>query len=131
MKKTQTRIWSLLLTAAMLLSMLPSAALAEGVDEQEESAAVTEVQEEKSEETAGVAKVGEETFDTLAEAIAAAKDGDTVELLGNASIDDSNPEEGAAVCIKSDIALEGNSYTITAKGFTKGYDAFCILVAVM
>ena len=61
------KLLSLLLSVLMCLSLIPSVAfatIAEG-------------------ETATVAKIGEAEYKTLAEAIAAAKDGDTVTLLAD------------------------------------------------
>ena len=66
MKKTRTRLWSLLLTVAMLLTLLPTTALAEEGD---------------------VAQVGDATYATLQNAIEAAGNGDTVTLLKDASGD--------------------------------------------
>ena len=65
------KLLSLLLSVLMCLSLIPSVAfatIAEG-------------------ETATVAKIGEAEYKTLAEAIAAAKDGDTVTLLADCSGD--------------------------------------------
>lgn len=84
MKKTRTRLWSLLLTVAMLLTMLPATALAEGENLEESTTGTT--QESTTPETkvenpvARLESKGEE-FETLQAAIDAAEDGDTVTLL--------------------------------------------------
>lgn len=84
MKKTRTRLWSLLLTVAMLLTMLPATALAAGENLEESTTGTT--QESTTPETkvenpvARLESTGEE-FETLQAAIDAAEDGDTVTLL--------------------------------------------------
>lgn len=84
MKKTRTRLWSLLLTVAMLLTLLPTTALAEGENLEESTTGTT--QESTTPETkvenpvARLESTGEE-FETLQAAIDAAEDGDTVTLL--------------------------------------------------
>lgn len=57
------------------------------------------------------AKVGEEEYDTLAEAIAAANDGDEVILLSNVTV--SSP-----IAIDKPLTLDGNSFKITATDTT-------------
>lgn len=59
------------------------------------------------------AQIGETTYKTLAEAIAAAKDGDTVVLLRSVSVDG----EGIVVSGKA-ITLDLNGKTITGSGIT-------------
>lgn len=59
------------------------------------------------------AQIGDTTYKTLAEAIAAAKDGDTVVLLRSVSVDG----EGVAVSGKA-ITLDLNGKTITGSGIT-------------
>ena len=92
------KLLSLLLSVLMCLSLIPSVAfatIAEG-------------------ETATVAKIGEAEYKTLAEAIAAAKDGDTVTLLANCSGD------GIRVATNKyptgiTIDFAGYSYTVGGK----------------
>ena len=92
------KLLSLLLSVLMCLSLIPSVAfatIAEG-------------------ETATVAKIGEAEYKTLAEAIAAAKDGDTVTLLADCSGD------GIRVATNKyptgiTIDFAGYSYTVGGK----------------
>lgn len=55
-----------------------------------------------------VAKIGEATYGSLDDALAAAKDGDTIELLGSASTEKGFGIHGANVTVK------GNGHTVTA-----------------
>ena len=55
-----------------------------------------------------VAKIGGATYGSLDDALAAAKDGDTIELLGNASTEKGFGIHGANVTVK------GNNHTVTA-----------------
>lgn len=55
-----------------------------------------------------VAKIGDATYGSLDDALAAAKDGDTIELLGKASTEKGFGIYGANVTVK------GNGHTITA-----------------
>ena len=72
------KLLSVLLTFCLAFSLLPTAALA---DEGEDMAAPT-----GEAVTANVAKVGETEYPTLAEAVAAAKDGQTVKMLNNTKV---------------------------------------------
>ena len=62
-----------------------------------------------------VAQVGENKFDTLSEAIEAAKNGGTVELLNNISIDTWNQ-----VWNVKDMTIKGNNHTITIGAVESG-----------
>ena len=92
MKKTRMRVWSILLTVLMLLTLLPISAMAE---------------------EAPVAMIGETTYTSLYDAVAAAKDGDTIKLLGNAS--------GRGIIIDSSKYAE-TGLTIDFNGFTYTVD---------
>lgn len=80
MKKTRTRLWSLLLTVAMLLTLLPTTALAGGEECTEESCT-------------HVAAIGTTHYDSLADAVAAVHqktgdermEGTTITLLRDAT----------------------------------------------
>ena len=72
------KLLSVLLTFCLAFSLLPTAALA---DEGEDMAAPT-----GEAVTANVAKVGETEYPTLAEAVAAAKDGQTVKMLNHTKV---------------------------------------------
>ena len=63
------KLLSILLTLCLAFSLLPTAALADG-----------------GEASGNVAKIGEQGYATLAEAIAAANDGDTITLLGDVDL---------------------------------------------
>ena len=81
MKHITSKLLSLLLCLAMLMSMVPAAYAAgtEGTDVTEANGGASE----QAAATTDAAKVGETGYTTLAEAIAAAKDGDTVKLLAD------------------------------------------------
>lgn len=84
MKKTRTRLWSLLLTVAMLLTMLPATALAGEGD---------------------VAQVGDATYATLQEAIEAANtSGGTITLLDDITLDSTLVLSGSTIDITIDLA---------------------------
>ena len=112
MQKTRTRLWSVLLTVAMLLTLLPTTALADGEDTEGGTTTGT-TQEDPAPETrvenpvAEIKSTGEE-FETLAGAIAAAKDGDTVELLTDATV-------------MKRILLDGKNLTIDTNGCSVTY----------
>ena len=112
MQKTRTRLWSVLLTVAMLLTLLPTTALADGEDTEGGTTTGT-TQEDPAPETrvenpvAEIKSTGEE-FETLAGAIAAAKDGDTVELLTDATV-------------MERILLDGKNLTIDTNGCSVTY----------
>lgn len=71
---------SILLTLAMALTLLPTAAMAEGDSETPAGGEPTPVEAPAATK---VAKVGETEYATLAEAVDAAKDGETVTLLAD------------------------------------------------
>ncbi len=81
MKHITSKLLSLLLCLAMLMSMVPAAYAAgtEGTDVTEANGGASE----QAAATTDAAKVGETGYTTIAEAIAAAKDGDTVKLLAD------------------------------------------------
>lgn len=112
MQKTRTRLWSVLLTVAMLLTLLPTTALADGEDTEGGTTTGT-TQEDPAPETrvenpvAEIKSTGEE-FETLAGAIAAAEDGDTVELLTDATV-------------MERILLNGKNLTIDTNGCSVTY----------
>ena len=94
------RIFSILLTLAMVLSLLPAAAFAEGEN---------------------VAKVGDTEYATLAEAVAAAQAGDTVTLLKDVELSDK-----VVVAKKLTINLGGN--TLSRVNTVQGQDGSAITV---
>ena len=95
---------SILLTLAMALTLLPTAAMAEG----------EEVSAGEGSETPAVeyvAKVGEQGYATLQAAINAAKDGDTVRLLANVTL-----TETAVFPAGKTVHINLRGYNITAAG---------------
>ncbi len=68
-----------------------------------------------SEDAANVAQIGNQTYTSLAEALAAAQAGDTVELLSNVEVDTWNQ-----VWNLQGITLDGNGYTLTIKNIASG-----------
>ena len=103
MKHITSKLLSLLLCLAMLMSMVPAAY----ADVETEGTDVTEANGGASEQAAATtdaAKVGEAVYTTLAEALAAAKDGDTVTLLADRTED---------VTITTSITLDLGGKTLT------------------
>ena len=93
---------SILLTLAMALTLLPTAAMAEGDSETPAGGEPTPVEAPAATK---VAKVGETEYATLAEAVDAANNGDTVQLLTDVL-------QNSEVCINKDITLNLNEKKI-------------------
>ena len=85
---------SILLTLAMALTLLPTAAMAEGPDP--------------------VAQIGETTYATLKAAFEGAKDGDTVTLLKNVETNNIEDTLEDRIIINKEITLNLNDKTITS-----------------
>lgn len=102
MKHITSKLLSLLLCLAMLMSMVPAAYAAgtEGTDVTEANGGASE----QDDATTNAAKVGEVGYTTLADAITAAKDGDTVTLLADVSEN---------VTINKNITLDLGDKTLT------------------
>ena len=138
MKKQAKRFTSLLCVLALCMTLLPASALA--VDENAEPAPEdvvedtlptesTDTPEPEPEESAepepedevttfaegDVAKIGEQTYATLDEAIEVAKPGDTILLLDDATV---------SKTLDKSITIDGQEHTLTSKdaryGFSKG-----------
>ena len=92
MRKTRMRVWSILLTVLMLLTLLPISAMAD---------------------EAPVAMIGDTPYTSLYDAVAEAQDGDTIKLLGNAS--------GCGIIVDSSKYAE-TGLTIDFNGFTYTVD---------
>ena len=109
----------------MALTLLPTAAMAEGDSETPAGGEPTPV--EAPVETK-VAKVGDVKYDTLAKAVAAVADGGTVKLLKNSSGAAvgtyENPKTGQIQAKSFTIDFGGNTYTVTnpAAG-SEGYES--------
>ena len=89
------RIFSIILSLAVALTMMPMSALAvDGTSPVEN--AVAEGAE------GGAAQIGEETYSTLPEAVNAAKDGDTIKLLANSTAE--------GLTIEKSVTLDLNGY---------------------
>ena len=93
--RTKQKLLSLLLAAAMVLTLLPVAALAATVENCTD------------ENCSHAAAIGTTHYDTLAEAITAAQDGDTVALLKDAN-------ESETLDVTKSITIEGNDYKINS-----------------
>ena len=100
---------SIFLTLAMALTLLPTAAMAEGPDP--------------------VAQIGEKTYATLKAAFEEAKDGDTVTLLKDVETNNSEDNEAARIIINKEITLNLNDKTIrTPNGMGDNNTNFCALI---
>ena len=95
------KLLSILLCLAMVLSLLPTAALAEG-----EAAEGSGTPAAKY-----VAQIGTQGYATLQEAVNAAKDGDTITLLGDAELTET-------LDINKAITLDGANHKITGNPST-------------
>ena len=106
MFSVKRRLLAAILSACMAMAALPAAALTALAD---------------SVEPAGDAAVNQTTsvrYPTLAEAIGAAQDGDTIQLLRNETVSGAGKGRNeAALVITQDIILDGGSHTITAVDF--------------
>lgn len=93
-KSMKVRLFSGLVALCMLLAFLPTAAFAAGND---------------------VAQIGDQTYATLDDAIAAASDGDTILLLDDATV---------SKTLDKSITIDGQGHTMTSTdvryGFSKG-----------
>ena len=91
------RIFSIILSLAVALTMMPMSALAA-----DESSSVGNALAEGAE--SGAAQIGEETYSTLPEAVNAAQDGDTIKLLANSTAE--------GLTITKSVTLDLNGYEI-------------------
>lgn len=106
MKHTKTKLLSLILAAVMVLAVIPFAVFADTVDKQDSGN-----EENQQGTTVYTAAIGEQKYTTLAEAFAAAKKGDTVELLADITLTSGIVIDNTDVL--SDITFEGNGHKIT------------------
>ena len=118
MRKSLKSFLSLLLTLAMVVSLLPAAVFANGTEIVHEAASIVETETGSEVESAvksvsvnpvsdHVAMIGEQGYATLAEAIAAAQVGDTIGIQA-----DVNASE--IIIIDKGITLDGNGHTLTS-----------------
>ena len=100
---------SIFLTLAMALTLLPTAAMAEGADP--------------------VAQIGEKTYATLKAAFEEAKNGDTVTLLKDVETNNIEDTEAARIIINKEITLNLNDKTIrTPNDMGNNINNFCALI---
>lgn len=86
-------------------------AVRQNTEKAEEASDAVDVQAE--ERTAGEVQIGEQIYPTLAEAFAAAKDGDVLRLLENAEV--SQP-----ILLTKNVTLDTNGFTVSAAAGFKG-----------
>lgn len=103
------KLCSILLALTMVLTLLPVSALADV------GAAAGESTPTEAPAASNVAKIGDKEYATLAKAVEAAKDGETVTLLKDAT-------EGATIPADKTITLDLNSKTL--KGQTQVFDVY-------
>ena len=99
---------SVLLALAMVLTLLPATALAEGKTVYVNAAA-------EGDTATGTA---EDPYKTLQAAITAVPEGGTVVLQSDLTVDSTAATNSAAIIISKALTLEGNNHTITAGSFT-------------
>ena len=104
---------SILLTLAMALPLLPTAAMAEGDSETPAGGEPTPVEAPAATK---VAKVGETEYATLAEAVKNAKTGDTIVMTADADIS----ETGLSIVSDKDITLDLNGHSLKAANTNAG-----------
>ena len=109
MSNLPRRMWSILLTCAMLLTLLPVTALAVATENCENGPTCTQHE----------AAIGTTHYDTLVEAVTAAQSGDTIILLADCSAED--------IVINKGITLDLNGKTVTAAGGSEK-DAFYVML---
>ena len=109
------KLCSILLALTMLLTLLPVSALADVGTPAEAPAGESTPTEAPAAETEYVAQIGAVKYKTLAEAVNAAKEGETVTLLKDAT-------EGATIPADKTITLDLNSKTL--KGQTQVFDVY-------
>lgn len=90
-KKFAKRFLSWVMAAAMVISMLPLSAMAAEGD---------------------VAQIGDKTYATLDDAIAAASAGDTIILLGDATL---------SKTLDKSITIDGQNHTVTSTNVRYGF----------
>ena len=96
MKKTRTRLWSLLLTVAMVLTLLPATALADGVECTDENCT-------------HVAAIENKHYTTLREAFNSATENQVIQLLDNVDL-------STYITVSKPITLDLNGHDITSTG---------------
>ena len=101
---------SVLLALAMVLTLLPATALAEGQTIYVNAAAEDDI-------AAGTA---EDPYMTLQSAIAAASEGATIVLQSDLTVDSTASQNSAEIMISKALTLEGNGHKIVAGSFANG-----------
>ena len=103
MKKTRTRIGSILLALALVLTLLPATALAAGVECSDGADCTHE------------AAIGSTHYETLQEALNAATNGDTVKLLKDIdnSVTNESYKTGISYSLKAGATLDGNDHKLS------------------
>lgn len=104
------KMMSVLLALAMVLTLLPATALAEGQTIYVNAAAKDDI-------AAGTA---EDPYMTLQSAIAAASEGATIVLQSDLTVDSTASQNSAEIMISKALTLEGNGHKIIAGNFANG-----------
>lgn len=104
------KMMSVLLALAMVLTLLPATALAEGQTIYVNAAAKDDI-------AAGTA---EDPYMTLQSAIAAASEGATIVLQSDLTVDSTASQNSAEIMISKALTLEGNGHKIIAGSFANG-----------
>ena len=102
---------SLLLVMCMVLSMVPFTVFADDtvsvIDNENGNDNATPQNNPETKVVTGVAKIGDETYASLAAALAAAQANDTIVLLCDVTVD-------SKILISKNITVEGNNHKIIA-----------------
>lgn len=108
MKPVKKRLLAAILSACMAMTALPAAALTALADSVEQTG------------NAAVNQTTSVQYATLAQAVAEAQDGQTIQLLRSENVSGAGKGKNeAAILIDDDIVLDGAGHTITAVDFTR------------
>lgn len=118
------KVLSILLSLCMVLTMVPTAFAAEGEGGNDDTGTAVITNEVSAEESttseegeadSEVAKIGDQSYNTLKEAFVAAQDGDTIELTADASLTEK-------ITVNKSVTLNAGEHTIT--GVTGNADVY-------
>jgi len=130
-KFMKRKLLAMLTTLAMMLTLLPMTALAEGEAEGQEPPVTTEIEtgtetsapaplaETETPTTEYVAQIGTNQYTTLQDAITAANSGDTVTLIGDVVLDPTavpdptTTDLQSVIAIDKDLTIDLAAYSIT------------------
>lgn len=105
LKRKSKRVLSIVLAVAMIVGLFPIAAFAD-----EGTTAVDSTVVENA--NTNVAQVGDQTYQTLADAFSNASAGQTIQLIGDVKL----PDENGWISVTQTVDLDLNGHKITSNG---------------